>query len=50
MKRNVTPDDVYFGKKESIQTRRRRLQETTLARRQVDNAKIAKSAKAQSLS
>jgi transposase InsO family protein len=47
---NVTPDDVYFGKRDWIQTRRRRLQGKTLARRQVENAKIAKSAKAQSLS
>ena len=47
---NVTPDDVYFGRRDSIQTRRRRLQGKTLARRQVENAKIAKSAKAQSIS
>jgi len=47
---NVTPDDVYFGRRDSIQTRRRRLQGKTLARRQVENARIAISAKAQSLS
>ena len=38
---NVTPDDVYFGKRDSIQTRRRRLQGKTLARRQAINAKLA---------
>jgi putative transposase len=41
---NVTPDDVYFGKRDSIQTRRRRLQEKTFARMQMENAKIAQSA------
>jgi putative transposase len=46
---NVTPDDVYFGKRYSIQTRRGRLQGKTLARRQVENAKIAQSATAQSV-
>lgn len=43
---NVTPDDVYFGRRDSIQTRRRKLQEKTLARRQADNAKLALSASA----
>ena len=43
---NVTPDDVYFGKRDSIQTRRRRLQGKTFARRQAENAKIALSATA----
>jgi transposase InsO family protein len=38
---NITPDDVYFGREDSIQTRRRRLQEKTLARRQAINAKLA---------
>ena len=38
---NVTPDDVYFGKRDSIQTRRRKLQGKTLARRQAINAKLA---------
>jgi putative transposase len=47
---NVTPDDVYFGKRDSIQTRRRRLQGKTLARRQAINAKLALSALAQSVS
>jgi transposase InsO family protein len=43
---NVTPDDVYFGKRDSIQTRRRRLQGKTLAQRQAINAKLAPSAMA----
>ncbi len=47
---NVTPDDVYFGRRDSIQTRRRRLQGTTFARRQMQNAKIVMSAKAKCLS
>ena len=38
---NVTPDDVYFGRRDSIQTRRRKLQGKTLARRQAINAKLA---------
>jgi len=47
---NVTPDDVYFGRRDSIQTRRRRLQGNTFARRQMENAKIALSAEAKCLS
>jgi putative transposase len=47
---NITFDDVHFGKRDSIQTRRRRQWGKTLARRQVENAKIAISARAQSLS
>jgi len=43
---NVTPDDVYFGKRDSIQTRRRKLQGKTLARRQAINAKLALSVSA----
>jgi putative transposase len=47
---NVTPDDVHFGKKDSIQIRRRKLQWKTLARRQATNAKLAVSVSAQSVS
>jgi len=46
---NVTPDDVYYGKRDSIQTRRRRLRGKTLARRQAFNAKLALSVSAQSV-
>jgi len=38
---NVTPDDVYFGRKDSIQTRRRKLQGNAPAPRQTINAKLA---------
>ena len=41
---NVTPDDVYFGKRDSIQTRRRRLKGKTLARWRAVNAQLARSA------
>ena len=47
---NVTPDDVYFGRRDSIHTKRRRLQGVTLARRQAINAKLARSASAQTVS
>ena len=43
---NVTPDDVYFGRRDSIQTRSRKLKGKTLARRQAENAKLALSATA----
>jgi len=43
---NVTPDDVYYGRRDSIQTRRRKLKGITLARRQAENAKFAISASA----
>ena len=47
---NVTPDDVYFGRRESIHTKRRRLKGVTLARRQAINAKLARSAPAPTVS
>ena len=44
---NVTPDDVYFGRRDSIQVRRRILQGKTLAHRRAINAKLARSASTQ---
>jgi transposase InsO family protein len=45
---NVTPDDVCCWRKDSIQTKRRKLQRKTPARRQAINAKLAVSVSAQS--
>ena len=47
---NVTPDDVYFGRRDSIQTKRRKLKGITLARRRAINAKLARPATASTVS
>jgi hypothetical protein len=48
---NMTPDDVYFGSgRDTIQTRRRKLQGKTLAHRQAINARLALPVSAQCVS
>jgi len=39
---NVTPDDVYSGRREGISTRRKELKEKTLARRRCRNTPVPK--------
>ena len=46
---NVTPDDVYFGRKDSIITRRRKLKAKTLAHRRARNSNMTWSAKPESV-
>lgn len=41
---NVTPDDVYFGRRERILACRAKLKTKTLARRRTSNRNIPKSA------
>jgi len=41
---NVTPDDMYYGRRETIQVRRNRVKTETLARRRVINGRMAGSA------
>jgi transposase InsO family protein len=46
---NVTPDDVYFGRRDSIITRRRKLKAKTLAHRRVRNSNMTWSANPESV-
>ena len=46
---NVTPDDVYFGKRESILKKRALLKAETLARRRVNNLKILRASEAETV-
>jgi hypothetical protein len=47
---NITPDDLYFVKRHSIQNDRRNIQGKTLARSQAINAKLVLSVLAQDVS
>jgi len=47
---NVTPDDVYLGRKELIISRRNRLKAKTLARRQARNAQYRQTSMSPSVS
>jgi putative transposase len=47
---NVTPDDVYFGRKENILRQRKRIQQQTLRRRRRNNQSIREAQTAESVS